>query len=147
MKKDYINNEMLKYLLPNEKEYSCSSIDRVVNLPNRPKLSENDLANMSKTGNLPTILKIKVGAPVVITSNHPKAKYKDDGIMNGARGYVQAVQTSSNDSSKLEIISRKALPWAVLSSKISVKVLSAAESRPEPQIAQFRSFTENAFLS
>ena len=34
--------------------------------------------NASKTGNLQTILKLKVGAPVVLTSNHPKRKYKEE---------------------------------------------------------------------
>ena len=34
--------------------------------------------NLGKTGNLETELVLKVGAPVVITSNHSKQKYKDD---------------------------------------------------------------------
>ena len=102
MKREFVNSKMLLDLIPNEREYSCSSIDRVINLPNCPRLTEKDQLNLNKTGNLPTTLKLKVGAPVVITSNHPKAKYKEDGIVNGARGYVQAVQTSEND--KVDII-------------------------------------------
>ena len=104
MKKDFINSQMLSDLLPNEKEYTCSSVDRVVNLPNCPRLSEKEQLNLNKTGNLPTTLKLKVGAPVVITSNHSKAKYREDGIVNGARGYVQAVQTSEIDPDQVEII-------------------------------------------
>ena len=95
---------MLSDLLPNEKEYTCSSVDRVVNLPNCPRLSEKEQLNLNKTGNLPTTLKLKVGAPVVITSNHSRAKYREDGIVNGARGYVQAVQISEIDSDQVEII-------------------------------------------
>ena len=97
MKKDFLNNQKLSDLLPEETEYMCNSIDRVLNLPGNPKLSEKDQFNLNRTGNLPTSLKVKVGAPVVLTSNHPKAIYRDDGIMNGARGYIQAIQTSQNN--------------------------------------------------
>ena len=31
-KKDFLNSEKLRDLLPNEREYSCTSIDRVINL-------------------------------------------------------------------------------------------------------------------
>ena len=104
MKRDFVNSKMLSDLVPNGKEYCCSSVDRVINLPNCPKLSKKVQLNLNKTGNLPTTLKLKVGAPVVITSNHSKAKYREDGIVNGARGYVQAVQTSEDNSDKVEII-------------------------------------------
>ena len=104
MKKDFVNSKMLQDLIPNEREYSCSSVDRVINLPNRPRFTEKVQLNMSKTGNLPTMLRVKIGAPVVITSNHPKAKFREDGIVNGARGYVQAVQTSKDENCQVEII-------------------------------------------
>ena len=103
-KKDFLNSEKLRELLPNEREYTCTSIDRVRNLPHCPRLSENDLVNLSKTGNLPTVLKLKVGAPVVITSNHPNSRYKDDGIMNGARGYIQAIQTDEINPNQVRVI-------------------------------------------
>ena len=69
MKRTFVNSQMLSDLLPNGREYSCSSVDRVINLPNCPRLSEKDQLNLNKTGNLPTTLKLKVGAPVVITLN------------------------------------------------------------------------------
>ena len=102
-KKEIVNKEKLDTLLPYEKEYVCNSIDRVTNLPGRrfPKQFET---NSSKTGNLLTELNLKVGAPVMITSNHQKKKYKEDGIMNGARGYVQAIQVSKEDSNRVEVI-------------------------------------------
>ena len=37
--------------------------------------------NPGKTGNLETELNLKVGAPVVITTNHSKQKYREDGIL------------------------------------------------------------------
>ena len=95
MKKDFINVQKLAELLPNDREYSCNGIDRVVNLPAGLNISGKDQQNPNKIGNLPLILNLKVGAPVVITSNYTKAKYREDGIMNG--GYVQAIQTSSDN--------------------------------------------------
>ena len=86
------------------KKYSCNSIDRVANVPMPPKLSENEKSNLGKTGNLPTVLKLKVGAPVVVTSNHKKRKYKEDGIVNGARGYVQAIQTDIANPEKVNAV-------------------------------------------
>ena len=82
-KKEMVNKEKLDKLLPYEKEYVCNSIDRVTNLPGK-KLPKQMYTNASKTGNLLTELNLKVGAPIMITSNHAKKKYKEDGIMNGA---------------------------------------------------------------
>ena len=70
VKKDLINHQKLTQLLPYEKEYTCNSTDRVTNLPVGNKLPEKLKQNPGKTGNLQTELKLKVGAPVVITSNH-----------------------------------------------------------------------------
>ena len=69
-KKDLINYQKLTKLLPYEKEYACNSIDRITNLPGGRKLPDKLVDNSSKTGNLQTQLKLKVGPPIVITSNH-----------------------------------------------------------------------------
>ena len=82
-KKDLINNEKLEQLLPNQKEYNCNSIDRVVNLPVDNVLPSSLNENATKTGNLQTVLKLKLKAPVVVTINHSKRKYREDGIVNG----------------------------------------------------------------
>ena len=102
-KKDLINRQKLVELLPDVKEYICNSVDRVTNMPGR-NLPNRLKDNPGKTGNLQTELRLKVGAPVLITSNHPKKKYKEDGIVNGARGFVQAIQVSKNNPEKVEII-------------------------------------------
>ena len=60
--------------------------------------------NLGKTGNLETELVLKIGAPVVITTNHAKQIYKEDGIMNGARGYVQAITVSKDDPEKVDLV-------------------------------------------
>ena len=102
--KDLINNRKLAELLPHEKEYTCNGIDRVTNLPIGAKLPEEIKENPGKTGNLQEDLKLKVGAPVVITKNHSKQIYREDGIMNGARGFVQAIQTAKNNPEKVDIV-------------------------------------------
>ena len=104
-KREHLNNEKLEQLLPDAREYSCNSINRVTNVPGSTlKLSENERSNLGKTGNLPTVLKVKVGAPVVVTCNHKKQKYKEDGIVNGARGFIQAVQTNPDDTEKVDAL-------------------------------------------
>ena len=104
LKKDLINQQKLTSLLPDEKEYTCNSIDRVTNLPVGNNLPHKLKENAGKTGNLQTELKLKVGAPVVITSNHSKQKYREDGIVNGARGFVQAIQVSVDNLEKVEVV-------------------------------------------
>ena len=99
-KKDLINHQKLAELLPNEKEYQCNSIDRVTNLPIGTEVLDKVKDNPGKTGNLQTELRLRLGAPVVITSNHSKQKYREDGIVNGARGFVQAIQVSKNNPEK-----------------------------------------------
>ena len=88
MKRNLVNSKKLIQLLPDVKEYSCNSVDRVTNLPSGHKVPQRMKTNPGKTGNLETELKLKVGAPIVLTSNHSKQKYRKDGIVNGARGYV-----------------------------------------------------------
>ena len=104
LKKDLVNSQKLNQLLPNQMEFVCNCVDRVLNLPGGPKLSEKDQRDLNKTGNLPKKLILKVGAPVVITSNHSKAKYREDGIVNGARGFVQAIQVSKENPENVEVV-------------------------------------------
>ena len=103
-KRNYINNKKMDELLPNEKEYMCNSIDHVMNVPSSKNVPNHLNDNPSKTGNLLKELRLKIGAPVVITVNHSKKKYREDGIMNGARGYVQSIQVSKKDPNIVEII-------------------------------------------
>ena len=91
-------------MLPHEKEYSCNSIDRITNLPGGHKVPERLKTNPGRTGNLETELRLKVGAPVVITTNHSKQIYRDAGIMNGARGYVHSISVSKENPEKVDLI-------------------------------------------
>ena len=103
-KKDLINHQKLEELLPNERQYTCNSKDRVVNLPTKDSLPEKLSQNAGKTGNLQTVLRLKIGAPVVITTTNAKRKYREDGLCNGARGFVQAIQVSEDNSDKVDIV-------------------------------------------
>ena len=114
-KKDLINYQKLAQLLPEEKEFTCNSVDRVTNLPTRNKVPEELNKNPGKTGNLQTELKLRVGAPVVITSNHSKQKYREDGIVNGARGFVQAIQVNQENREKVEVV------WVLFNNETIVK--------------------------
>ena len=103
-KRNLINSQKLAELLPNEIRYSCNSIDHVMNLPEKKRLTSKVNDNPGKTGNLLHELHLKVGAPVVITTNHSKKKYREDGIVNGARGFVQAIQMKKDQPNKVDVI-------------------------------------------
>ena len=96
MKKDIVNQQKLNDLLPDQKEYTRNSTDMVTNLPSRKTVPKKLNRNLGRTGNLEFKLKLKKDAPVVITSNHRKQMYREDGICNGARGFFQAVQCSKD---------------------------------------------------
>ena len=107
--REEINNEKLQELLPHEKTYKCFSDDKILSHSDARNVKEN--ISQATTGNLPSSLEIKNGAPVVITTNHPKRIYKEDGLCNGAKGYIVFIQVSEEDDEQVEII------WIILNNK------------------------------
>ena len=89
-------------MLKNESLCEILCNDRSTNIPNPPEVSSR--LPITQTGGLEKKLMIKKNAPIVITSNHNVAKYKEDGIVNGARGYVQSIQVSKENQVKVEIV-------------------------------------------
>ena len=92
--RDRINLDLLEKLLPNERSYVCLAEDENKN-PNALKLSSN--IPLTQTGQLEGKLILKEGAPIMITSNHEQPRYKNNGIVNGSRGYVDSVQVSKDN--------------------------------------------------
>ena len=96
------NNEKLDELLPDVPEFICDSRDQSTNISNPPELGDN--LNYTKTGNLQKRLRLKVGAPIMITVNNSKAKYREDGVNNGARAYIDSFQLAEDGSSSVRYI-------------------------------------------
>ena len=101
-KKQEINETKLNILLQHEKTYEILASDRSTNLENPPEVPNK--LTVTQTGGLEKILLIKKNAPIVITSNHQLAKYKKDGIVNGARGYIDSIQLSKANKDVVEAI-------------------------------------------
>ena len=97
-----INSEKLEKLLPGKKRYFVHASDKSLNNPNAPSVS--DKLPLTRTGQLPKVEVFKEDCPVMITSNHPKAQYKNNGICNGARGRIDSIQTSLSDPDVAEVI-------------------------------------------
>jgi hypothetical protein len=104
-----VNELKLKRLLQFEKEFISDAYDQCSNLENPPEVPAN--MPITQTGGLEKKLKLKVGAPIVITSNHQTAKYKEDGIVNGARGYIDSLQTTKDNPENIEVV------WVVFKDK------------------------------
>ena len=100
--RDKINSEKLHNLLPNSKAYVVSSIDQSTNVKNPPPLS--DKLSLTQTGQLEKEIVFKEGAPVMVTSNHKEQKYKNNGIVNGSRGYIDSIQPSKDNPDVAEVI-------------------------------------------
>ena len=100
--RETINKAKLEKLLPDRKSYYSNAVDKSTNNPNAPELSEK--LPLTRTGQLQKTIVFKEGAPVMVTSNHPKAKYKNNGITNGARGFIDSIQASEEDPDIAEVI-------------------------------------------
>ena len=101
-KRQEFNESKLNSLIENERIYEIIAEDRCTNLENPPEVPIN--MALTQKGGLEQKLLIKRNSPIVITSNHHLAKYKEDGIVNGARGYIDSVQVSKKDESQVEVI-------------------------------------------
>ena len=97
-----INELKLDTLLEKEKAYIIVATDRCTNLENPPEVPTN--MTVTQTGGLEQKLTIKRNAPIVITSNHHLTKYKEDGIVNGGRAYIDSIQVSKKDKEEVEVI-------------------------------------------
>ena len=106
-KREKINTQKLNMLIPEEPSFSHQSSDRCTNLQSAP-LPPEDIT-YTKTKGLPGKIILKVGAPILITVND--LKYKEDGIVNGARGYIDSFQMEDGDTSVIKII------WVVFRDK------------------------------
>ena len=114
-KRKSINREKINKLIPNEPTMVLSAVDRSTNISTPPTLSED--MNYTNTGNLAKSLILKVGAPIILTVNHTKAKYREDGIVNSARGYVDSFEMEPKAENEVKAI------WVVFQNKAIGKKL------------------------
>ena len=103
--REKINLEKLRALLPTAKEYTCLAMDN----PTNSKYNEPPPGTTSKRKHkgrtvLHTNLIIREGAPVMLTCNNPTPRYKEEGLTNGAFGYIDFIQVSKQDPEVVEII-------------------------------------------
>ena len=141
-----INECKLNSLLKQEKSYHIAAIDRCTNLENPPQVPNN--MTVTQTGGLEQTLVVTKNAPIVITSNHHLARHKEDGIVNGARAYVDSIQVSSKDNDEVEVI------WVVFKDKTVGRLLryefghlkkqhKPSNENAVPILKQKKSFTIN----
>ena len=72
-----------------------------------------DVISILVSGQMVKKLTFTKGALVVMTLNHNRKEYKEDGLVNGAKGYIDYIQTSENDPQNVKVI------WAVFRNKKS----------------------------
>ena len=101
-KREEINLNKLRNLIPYKTEYICLADDKVTNRKNHIPIP--DTVSYSKSYGMMKNLIIREGAPVMITTNHKTARYKEDGIVNGAKGHIVYIETSKGNPDLVEII-------------------------------------------
>ena len=100
--REEINNEKLEKLLPDKPKFYANAIDKSTNNPRAPEV--HDKIPLTRTGQLQKRITFKENAPVMITSNSSKMKYKTNGIVNGARGKIDSIQPSDTDPEVAEVV-------------------------------------------
>ena len=85
-----------------EKYFESVSVDEATNLKKPPPLDPK--LPLTQTGQLETSLLFCKGAPVMVTSNHSVKKYKNNGIVNGVRGFIDSIQPSKDDPKVPEVV-------------------------------------------
>ena len=93
---------MLNKLLPQENIYYAIATDRATNFRKKNNIDKQE-SKKDESQLSPTLL-LKKHAPIIITSNHSEAKYRIDGINNGARGYIDSIQTNKKDPSIVDAV-------------------------------------------
>ncbi|NRA06503.1 MAG: AAA family ATPase, partial [Nitrosopumilus sp.] len=101
-KREQINLGKLRTLLPNKDEFVCLADDKNTNKKHHIPLPDTE--SYSKMHGMMKNLIIREGAPVMITTNHKTTRYKEDGIVNGAKGYIDYIQRSRENPDIVEII-------------------------------------------
>ena len=110
-----INERKLNCLLRSRQLFTSCAIDRCTNLENPPEVSSK--MPLTQTGGLESNINIKIDSPIVITSNHHQARFKEDGFVNGAKGYVDSIQMSKHECMKIDVV------WVVFKDKNVGKLL------------------------
>merc|ERR1719233_1229624 len=100
--REKINDEKLENLLPDKPKFYAIAIDKSTNNPRAPEVHEK--IPLTRTGQLQKRIIFKEDAPVMITSNSSKVKYKTNGIVNGARGKIDSIQPSDTDPEAAEVV-------------------------------------------
>ena len=111
-----VNEIKLENLLKQEPGFESYALDRCTNLEYPPEVPSK--LPLTQTGGLEHKLTLKINAPVVITSNHQQAKYKEDGLVNGARGYIDSIQLCKSNPEDIKVV------WVIFKDKNIGKRLS-----------------------
>jgi len=104
-RREEINLEKVRKLLPGP-EYICLSSDSIDNtrsfVPHEETISVHVKHGMMRN------LILREKAPVMFTVNHRTARFKEDGLVNGAKGYIDHIQL---DDGAVKVI------WVVFNNK------------------------------
>ena len=92
-KRSEINTAMLEKMLPQEEAVELKAVDELPDVKGKPPNFSS--VPFTHTGNLPSTLTVKIGAPVTLTKNMPNGG-KADGLINNCQGYVIDIHRDAN---------------------------------------------------
>ena len=100
-KREEINTRKLNEYEPNQAIFTSNSkdvpIDTDVKIPISPDVP------YTQTGYIPKSISVKKNAPIMLTQNHHNKRFRENGISNGNRGFVDRVDFSKKPGHENEI--------------------------------------------
>ena len=113
-RRENINNQLVRKFYPEEELFEHHARD---NIPGENIFIDQKLP-YTKTGNLAHTLALKKKVPIMLTINSTNSLFKQNGIVNGQRGYIDHLEFENKDNqTRLKVI------WVIFPDKETGKLL------------------------
>ena len=100
-KREEINMRKLSEFEPVQPIYTSTSKDISIDSDQTANISAD--VPYTQTGYIPKSISVKKNAPIMLTQNHTNRSFREDGICNGNRGFIDRVDFSKKPGHENEI--------------------------------------------
>ena len=100
-KRDAINTRKLQEFEPNQAIFTATARDLTLDFDRQVPIGDD--IPYTQTGYIPKEISVKLKSPVMLTQNHTSRKFREDGISNGNRGFVDRIDFSKKPGEENQI--------------------------------------------
>ena len=100
-KREEINMQKLAEFEPGQPIFCSDAKDTAIDSDQKSNISKD--IPYTQTGYIPSAISVKKNSPIMLTQNHSNRRFREDGISNGNRGFVDRVDFSKKPGQENEI--------------------------------------------